>query len=356
MSNAAPGAKGPLVGLVARVPVQVSASKRGELLENKIVLGSRVLDPALQRFMVSLRGSDGSACTGTVLSDRWVLTAAHCAPSLETLLFVGGAKFGDGPLYKTDRVVVHPGFAPGTHQGNVVTSAVAHDVALIRTNREIRDVRAVAVNGNPEFPGANDIVRAVGYGRSDFRGSKASETAAGLHQVDTAVVRFSDCREAYTHAGRGRELPGLQKKVHLCAGPDAVCGGGVCRGDSGGPLLVRTGGGFAVVGVTSFGLSCRYKEFAPDVFTRVSTYSKWISEITAGEAVIVDAKKGMKTAGSRKRGERSALRAEEEALRLRRLLRRRTLGLGIGGLALLVAAVVGIGAVYCFLRKRKAEN
>ena len=61
----------------------------------------------------------------------------------------------------------------------------------------------------------------------------------------------------------------------MCAGKG---GRDTCNGDSGGPLLAdQLGGGWAVVGITSFGVDCAREDF-PGVYTRVDQYLPWIRQ------------------------------------------------------------------------------
>ncbi len=62
--------------------------------------------------------------------------------------------------------------------------------------------------------------------------------------------------------------------TNVCAGGRTY--GGVCKGDSGGPLQCKSSDGkWYQVGITSWGVPCAQPGF-PDVYTKVSAYYDWI--------------------------------------------------------------------------------
>lgn len=92
-------------------------------------------------------------CSGAIVNDRWVVTAAQCVQSpitVRNLLIVAGAHHlhGDGIRYPLMKIVTHPGY-----------SALAlprdNDIALLRTRRKIQ---------------LNDRIRPISLGRSFVTG------------------------------------------------------------------------------------------------------------------------------------------------------------------------------------------
>ena len=82
--------------------------------------------------------------------------------------------------------------------------------------------------------------------------------------VRLPYVPFEQCWKIYPTT--------LNKDLHTCYG------GGVtdaCKGDSGGPIGDRT----TVYGIVSFSKGCGMSGI-PSVYTRLSTFRRWIKEIT----------------------------------------------------------------------------
>ena len=61
-----------------------------------------------------------------------------------------------------------------------------------------------------------------------------------------------------------------------------------CTGDSGGPLVCKQSFGYALRGITSYGSGCG-RENKPGVYTRVSSFHKWMKTtmIQAGNHVFM---------------------------------------------------------------------
>lgn len=99
--------------------------------ENYIVGGS-ASGPGQFPFVASLRTLfNVHQCGGCIISNRWILTSAHCTwhgrPNL-LLVAIGAHTQSDGYIYRIDTVAIHPNYNP---------EGVVNDIALIRTINEI---------------------------------------------------------------------------------------------------------------------------------------------------------------------------------------------------------------------------
>ena len=230
------------------------------------IVGGYEASPQTARWQVSLQDRNGQHfCGGSLISPRWVLTAAHCVPGARpedvmvmhgsNSLSAGGSKRG------VSRIIVHENYR------NV---EAGDDIALVELDRPFPGAGTVQLQGpqlNRVFgpPGACAMVTGWGdtQGRSGFPDL--------LQAVDVPVVDPAECERAY---------PGRISDGQVCAGYRQGTRDS-CRGDSGGPLAVRGGPSeWTQLGIVSWGEGCA-RPNSYGVYTRVSHYIDWIQRHTS---------------------------------------------------------------------------
>ncbi|PXF45845.1 Mite allergen Der p 3 [Gracilariopsis chorda] len=241
---------------------------------NNVVAGTPVSDRLIRSYMVAISSSSGS-CSGTVIGSRWILTAAHCRVRVGAHALIGGTTNLNGVTYTVRRFIAHPQYKVSL-DGNVE----AHDIALVETDR-LRHGGAVKVSMNEEGPDEGRFVRASGFGQIAEDWISGSERP--LLQVDIPMVSFKSCVRAFARYGAGDFARALRGRSHICAGyDDDDCSGDTCYGDSGGPIVVRSGSEYVQVGIVSGGIGCARKGL-PGVYTRVGQYWEWVRNVTGGD-------------------------------------------------------------------------
>ena len=251
-------------------------------------------------------------CGATAISNRWVLTAAHCvAPAnkaadgswvhaeygtLEVAMGVNDLQqTTEETNFKVVDVVVHPDYvaevldpAEGPWQG------ARNDIAIVELDRD--------------WPGP--IMRLSAGHESDVDQYFGRGFTAGFGVVDTLdwdpIQRFAVARSGKQGLAGSRYLNhamlplksseycedrlgehGFNASQNICA---AFEEGGIdtCQGDSGGPLAALDKKGRAYqVGVVSFGDGCAIKQ-KPGAYARISHYRTWITENVI-DAIFVEA-------------------------------------------------------------------
>jgi secreted trypsin-like serine protease len=211
-------------------------------------------------------------CGSSVISDKYILTAAHCVfydgklVGAKSLMVLCGKHDLTRPEQTEQRrevvrIAVHPGYKPHLHDNDITVLQLSKPLRYTDYVRPVCLPRTLV----PDY--SMSVV--AGWGKL----SDGGLTSKKLLQVSLPTVGWKECAAMYS------ELTKLTKNM-LCAGY-SVGGKDACHGDSGGPLLWRTNGRWEQQGVVSFGASCAQPQF-PGVYTRVVNYRKWISDVTNG--------------------------------------------------------------------------
>uniref|UniRef100_A0A3Q0SFJ1 Peptidase S1 domain-containing protein n=2 Tax=Amphilophus citrinellus TaxID=61819 RepID=A0A3Q0SFJ1_AMPCI len=227
-----------------------------KLLIINIIQGEKVPENSML-YMASVQNNDGHVCGGFLVTEDFVVTAAHCDALNITHVVIGTHNLKKSYNKKINVVKkFKPNSFNNVWQGDDIMLLQLSRKAQLGCNVQIIQLPCAETNLQE-----NEICQVAGWGKTRTGG----ETVDHLREVNVSVINPQVCREQW---------PGLPANV-ICAGGYGT-NKGFCQGDSGGPLVCS---GLAV-GIVSFNKyrNCNYPD-VPNVYTDISKYLHWINEI-----------------------------------------------------------------------------
>ncbi|XP_040926092.1 serine protease 57-like [Betta splendens] len=220
------------------------------------IVGGRDAPPHSRPYMASLQIQNQHNCGGALVREDFVLTAAHCQIRGPYTVVLGvDSLSADEPtkqVFSSIRSIPHPRY-----------NGHANDIMLLKLNGSAQlteTVQLVSLKAGRVRP-VNSCIT-VGWG--DIGDNNTLPLT--LQEVNVTILSQQTCRS------RWGMVPITGSMV---CGVGAGVFQGFCSGDSGGPLVCDG----ATAGVVSFsGRRCGDPR-TPDVYTRISSFTPWITTV-----------------------------------------------------------------------------
>jgi secreted trypsin-like serine protease len=251
-------------------------------------------------WIVALYKNGNFTCGGTLVSNNWVMTAAHCvydiddsdgnATAYDASFFkviigesthystITAATASGVSSYDLDSIVINPNYADDEDTDSSSTD-YDYDIALLKLDASYyQPGPAIATSDRFDTLEEGDELTVIGYGvMSTDDDATADETIpTTLQQANLPYIPTSECIwNDY----------GYLTDNMFCAGYTATDTDiDTCSGDSGGPVFKKIDGELTLVGVVSWGVSTC--SGYPGVYTNISNLRSWVMDNIDGFQVV----------------------------------------------------------------------
>lgn len=234
--------------------------------------------PFFARLILHKTGANQFAniCGGTIVNDRFILTAAHC---VEPSVFSDGWTINDlrvlvkNPTmndvfvdeFKDVRsITIHPNYEP--------SDLWINDIAVLQLTHPITDnVQSITLPQDFGDYSSKSVYQIFGLGQTSTNDENGPNY---LRWAEVKPLTDAQCASLVT---------GFNAQESLCAnGFPERSYTGICSGDSGGPLTYQDNNGmYQQIGIVSYGSSVCESAAIPSVFTEVLNYTTWIEAQTS---------------------------------------------------------------------------
>ncbi|XP_077630028.1 coagulation factor IX [Crocuta crocuta] len=232
------------------------------------IVGGKNAIPGQFPWQVVLHGTVDAFCGGSIINEKWVVTAAHCInPDVKITIVAGEYNIEEKEHTEQKRNVIRTILH---HSYNAAVNKYNHDIALLELDEPLTLNSYVTPICIADREYTNTFLKfgsgyVSGWGRVFNRGRPATV----LQYLKVPLVDRATCL---------RSTKFTIYNNMFCAGFHEG-GKDSCQGDSGGPHVTEVEGTNFLTGIISWGEECAMKG-KYGIYTKVSRYVNWIKEKT----------------------------------------------------------------------------
>lgn len=262
-------------------PTECGLPTAESLIQSPYIIGGHISKPGQWPYIASVLRHSGYVCTGALIHQSWVLTAAHCftfSSSVQDkrdsyfMPWIYKVRLGTNVILGNDTHLQEIG-VKGIHSHylfNTNNFTLYPDIALVELSEPVVMDNHVRPACLPESILKSRQCYVLGWGIANLE-----EFSGGTNYLRQAKMQLDLTPDCILPPGQTSLFPG-----QMCLGyPTESLK--PCHGDSGGPLMCRSPvGRWSVAGVISSGPdsygTCASKSSMGTIFTDVEYFLDWI--------------------------------------------------------------------------------
>lgn len=220
-------------------PRRCQCGIEGNISINRIINGTFVLKGKYPWF-----ARISSGCGGALISDRHILTGAHCfrdghiidkdVASVDVSKYavvLGVNSWAPAKNLQMESIIRHRNYSHQTH----------HDIAIIKLKEPVKFENGMNPICLPDFD-ETDNVFAYGLGYQNLNNTHLKYNNLFMHEVELTRLSYEDCSKRWRNN---------RYNVSFCTLPDPGTINSICMGDSGAPVSTRKDGRIYEIGIPS---------------------------------------------------------------------------------------------------------
>ncbi|NP_001298176.1 brachyurin precursor [Stomoxys calcitrans] len=239
-------------------------------IEGRIISGQNAyLGQFPWQVIIKLDEYDDLLCGGSIISDSWVLTAAHCCYGYDSLIL----RFGTIDLYDdtalnmtVTKIEIHPSYNDTNYNNDVCLLQLPESLTFSSTIAPTTLVPSSMVSD--DFVGTVATIAGFGITSDEYM-----EPSPNLLWAQVEIITNEECSDVFES--------GLVIDSTMCGKGYGVANMSICNGDSGGPLITKDPNlNWIQIGINSFVALDQCTEGLPSAFARLTSFIPFIQNIT----------------------------------------------------------------------------
>jgi len=245
--------------LIALVSEKTSARSQGRIISGKEARTGQF------PWQVLVLKTEEVTCGASIISENWVLTAAHCVKGYKKVDLVFGVININDPA----GVIMKVTESSYTIHSSYNDKTLENDVALIKLPQPLTfsdTIKAITLNKDPKtFIGETCTISGWGYMSDDDLIHSDNLLFAKVN-----IIPRIECEKSF------EQLP----EQTICAKGSNNSNESICNGDSGGALVIDNSGNPLQIGINSFVADEHCTDKLPSGYVQVSAYIDFIATTT----------------------------------------------------------------------------